>query len=194
MKLIRIFALVAVWLLAANSSMYAQKVANYVGITKCRACHMSAAKGAQYKIWQEGPHARAIETLGTDAAKETAKKAGVEGDPQQAGECLICHQTAYGVSEDFIDKGFKMGNGVECESCHGPGSLYRVASVMNAKKYAADPEGILAQWIELGLVVPTEKNCVTCHNENSPTYKEFNFEEFFAKIQHTNPMNPLNSK
>ncbi len=191
MKLIKIVSLIMLMVIVAANTLFAQKTAQYTGVAKCRACHMSAAKGAQFKIWQEGPHARAFETLGTDAAKAAASKAGIEGNPQEAGECLVCHQTAYGVSEDLLAKGYKTATGVECESCHGPGSLYRVASVMNAKKYAADPEGMLAQWKELGLVIPTEENCVVCHNEKSPSFKGFDFDESFAKIQHPNPKKSL---
>ncbi len=191
MKFIKTVSLTMLVVIVAANALFAQKTAQYAGVLRCRACHMSAAKGAQFKIWQESLHAQAFETLGTDAAKAVAVKAGIEGNPQEAGECLVCHQTAYGVSEDLLAKGYKTGNGIECESCHGPGSLYRAASVMNAKKYAADPEGMLAQWKELGLVIPTEENCVVCHNEKSPTFKGFDFDEYFAQIQHPNPKNPL---
>jgi hypothetical protein len=32
-----------------------------------------------------------------------------------------------------------------------------------------------------------EKLCKTCHNEESPTFKEFNFAEMWAKIAHPVP-------
>ena len=34
---------------------------------------------------------------------------------------------------------------------------------------------------------PTEKVCVECHNEKSPTFKPFCFKERRAKISHMNP-------
>ena len=40
-----------------------EKKPQYVGVAKCRPCHMLPAKGNQYKVWQEGPHSKAIETL-----------------------------------------------------------------------------------------------------------------------------------
>ncbi|MFC1557439.1 multiheme c-type cytochrome, partial [candidate division KSB1 bacterium] len=142
---------------------------------------------AQFTVWQEGPHAKAFEMLGTPAAKEAAEKAGV-GDPQKAGECLQCHTTAYGVDASMLATGFEPAKeGIGCETCHGPGSLYRKASVMNAKKYQEDPEGTLAQWKELGLIEPDGNLCITCHNEKNPFHKPFNFEEFSAKIAHPNP-------
>jgi nitrate/TMAO reductase-like tetraheme cytochrome c subunit len=35
-----------------------------------------------------------------------------------------------------------------------------------------------------------EKQCRSCHNEKSPTSKEFNFQERWAKIRHSVPKNP----
>ena len=32
-----------------------------------------------------------------------------------------------------------------------------------------------------------EKLCKTCHNEKSPTYKEFKFKDMWAKIAHMRP-------
>ena len=42
------------------------------------------------------------------------------------------------------------------------------------------PEAI----VSVGLLEPNEKICVQCHNEESPTYKVFNFSEKSAKITH----------
>jgi len=154
---------------------------------------MNNSKGNQYDVWQESKHAKAIETLGTPEAIALAAEKGID-DPQKSDECLQCHLTGHGVDADLLDKGFKSGLGVECESCHGPGSLYRVASVMNASKFKADPQGTLDTFIANGLIIPDEKTCIKCHNENSPTFKGFDFEEFFAKIAHPNPRNPLKKK
>ena len=32
-----------------------------------------------------------------------------------------------------------------------------------------------------------ENQCKTCHNDESPTFKEFNFKEMWAKIAHPVP-------
>ncbi len=39
----------------------------------------------------------------------------------------------------------------------------------------------------LGLVKPTEKECIKCHNSESPSYKEFKFAEAWKKIEHNMP-------
>ena len=70
-----------------------------------------------------------------------------------------------------------MAEGVSCESCHGAGSAYKTATIMKDK----------AKAIAAGLIIPDEKLCRKCHNPESPTYKEFNFKTFSAKIAHPNP-------
>ena len=188
MKTAKILFVITVALMFVSAELLAQDTPKYVGVAKCKACHMSASKGNQYKVWQNGMHAKAIETLGSPAAKAIAEKRGI-GDPQKSDEGLQCHQTGQGGDENLIDKGFKTGLGVECESCHGPGSLYRVAKVMSASKFKADPEGARALFIEKGLTMPDEKTCVKCHNDKSPNFKGFDYKEYAAKIAHPNPRN-----
>ena len=38
-----------------------------------------------------------------------------------------------------------------------------------------------------GLIIRDENICEECHNEESPHFKGFNFDEYFAKIAHENP-------
>jgi hypothetical protein len=39
--------------------------------------------------------------------------------------------------------------------------------------------------VAAGLVEQSEKVCVACHNEKSPTFVGFKYEEFLKKIDHT---------
>jgi hypothetical protein len=39
----------------------------------------------------------------------------------------------------------------------------------------------------VGLLAVTEESCTGCHNEKSPGFKGFNFEEMSAKIAHPYP-------
>ena len=152
----------------------------YVGATRCRTCHRNEEQGEQFVKWEEGPHAGAYASLASDKAKEVASAAGVD-NPQEAGECLICHITAYGVDAALLDSRYDIAEGVTCESCHGPGSEYRKKSTM---------EGIMRGEIDkasVGLIEPTEEVCVACHNEDSPTFQGFNFEEKVQEISHPIP-------
>ena len=152
----------------------------YVGVKKCKICHNSPKKGAQFKKWQASPHAKAYEVLASPEAKAIAKKKGI-ADPQKAPECLKCHVTGYGKDKSMFAASFDMKEGVGCEACHGPGSKYKSMKVMK-DTYAGKvkPETV-------GLVMPTEKTCKTCHNPESPTYKKFDFKTFYAKIAHEIP-------
>ena len=155
--------------------------AQYIGADKCKMCHMSKSRGQQYPIWKESKHSKAYETLASEQSKAIAEKAGVSGDPQKAEECLVCHVTAYGEPKSKFAASFSMEEGVGCETCHGPGSEYKSMKVM--KDLAAgkiDPATVAFK-------AGNKETCLGCHNEKSPTFKGFNFEEDYAKIKHPTP-------
>jgi hypothetical protein len=134
----------------------------YVGSAKCKMCHNKPEKGDQFNKWAASPHAKAMEKLkGPDATN---------------AKCLKCHSTAAGVDTKLID-GIKVEEGVSCESCHGPGSAYKSPSIMKSRDLS----------VKNGLILPDEKVCKKCHNEESPNYKGFNFAEYSAKIAHADP-------
>ncbi len=154
--------------------------ATYVGADKCKVCHLSKKKGAQYKVWQGSKHAKAFVTLATPEAREAGKKVGV-ADPQKSEKCLKCHTPSLDVDPALISSTFKVDQGVQCESCHGPGSDHVVnMKAMLKTKDKSTPMAI--DKIEL-----EEKSCVKCHNSESPNYKPFVFDEFWTKIAHSKP-------
>lgn len=135
----------------------------YIGSNKCKMCHNKPEKGAQYTNWAESKHAKAMELLNAEEAKNP--------------KCIKCHSTVGHVNPDLVAT-LKIEESVSCESCHGPGSKYFTSSVMK------DHEKAMAN----GLIMPTEKVCVQCHNSESPSFKGFNFDEYVKKITHPNPM------
>ena len=151
--------------------------AKYVGARACAlACHKSVKQGNQLGLWEGSKHAKAYETLGTPEAKAVAKKKGID-DPQKSEKCLKCHVTAPGVSAELAGLKFSNAEGVGCERCHGAGSLYKKLTIMKDRKAA----------IAKGLKIPDEKTCLGCHNQESPFYKPFKFEEQWKKIAHPKP-------
>jgi hypothetical protein len=148
----------------------------YIGAGKCKMCHNSAAKGAQYTKWTEAQHSKAFATLGNDQAKEIASAKGI-ADAQKDDGCLSCHVTGHGAPAAQLTQKYSAEEGVSCESCHGPGDDYWKMNVMKDQ----------AKSIEAGLVIPDESTCVTCHNDKSPTFKGFDFAAMNAKIAHPNP-------
>ena len=148
----------------------------YVGVKGCGICHKSEKSGNQLGIWQKSKHAEAYTTLTTPAANDIAKAKGITTPAAQSPACLKCHAIAGDAKADVKD-------GVQCESCHGPGADYKSLTVMKdqAKSVAA---GLRLYKDKAAM----EKQCRTCHNEMSPTtFKAFNFDERWAKIQHPVP-------
>lgn len=160
--------------LFACSALMAQNF-KYIGAAKCKMCHQKPEKGEQYKKWLEGPHANAMKTLSSDQSKEIATAKGI-ADPTTDAACVKCHSTVGHIDASLI-AGITAEEGVSCESCHGPGSKYKSASVMKDREFA----------MENGLILPEEAVCKSCHNEESPTYKPFNYAEMAAKIAHDDP-------
>lgn len=133
------------WVSSENQSRFAGKSApnpakgeaSYVGQEACAECHESAAK-----FWQGTRHAGAYETL---------QKANKEFDLT----CVNCHVT--GFREPGGSEVVELNSlaDVQCEQCHGPGSLHA--------------EDLSAESIKLD---PTQSTCASCHTpEHSDTFE-----------------------
>jgi hypothetical protein len=176
------------WLVAALGLLLIAGTAEaqefkYVGVKKCKTCHKKELIGNQIAEWKKGKHSKAFETLKSDEAVEIGKKKGLAGPPHEAEDCLKCHVTAYGMEPAaFKKKPLIAKNGIQCESCHGPGSGYR------KKKIMSDHDKAVAK----GMWEPSkdEKICTTCHNDESPTWdaaKGFDFEARKEEFLHHIP-------
>ncbi len=157
--------------------------ATYMGSRACRACHMTAAQGEMYKIWENSKHAKAYETLATDEAKTIAAGLNI-ANPQEDATCLKCHSTTGDVPSSRVHARFSVSEGVGCESCHGAGQYYRTKQVMC---------GILTCTIEgasVGLIEPNADVCATCHTgavpEGHPA-QDFDYESAVQEIAHPLP-------
>jgi hypothetical protein len=171
-----------VLLLMLTFSLTTQADNKYVGAKKCMACHKSEKLGGlAYTVWEKSKHARAYKTLLSDEAKKVAKEKGLKTAPHESPECLKCHVTGGGIAKN-VDASFKKEEGVTCEACHNAASGYLL---IHSKKTEADK----AKAKEAGLVklAKDEKSCTPCHNSESPSFKGFNFEEMWAKIEHKKP-------
>lgn len=150
---------------------------SYIGVAKCGMCHKAEAKGNQLGHWEKSAHAKAFATLAGEKALAIAKEKGLKTAPQETDGCLKCHVTGHGKPAELFAESFDKTMGVQCEACHGPGGDYKSIKVMKDREAA----------VAAGLIMPTEAVCVTCHNEESPSFKEFDFKTAFAKIAHPNP-------
>ncbi len=116
----------------------------YVGATKCKICHLEI-----FNSWADTPHRKALSSLQGEEA----------GDPR----CLECHTTGFGTGGYAADAGIVDLAGVQCEACHGAGSLYSLSSIMIKPDLCN----------QAGLVAPDSLTCMRCHNARSPTFKGF---------------------
>lgn len=182
-------ALAIAWSLGFAGSAMAQDKASFEGSGKCKMCHSKKDTGEQYPKWQAQKHAKAIEALSSDKAKEVATKKGLSKPANESPECLKCHATAAEAGAEKLVK----TEGVQCESCHGPASLH----IADGKKFmmAKDASVNMGAHILKG----DAKTCAKCHNDQSPTWDPnrytaadgkksgFDYEQAMKKIEHSNP-------
>ena len=170
LKKLLIYTTLALMLFGLPFIAYTQEV--YVGAKKCKMCHIKI-----HKKWQTVGHSKAFESLKPGVKPEVKKKAGL--DPQKDytadAACVECHTTGNDVTRP----------GIQCEACHAPGKGFTKPTIMNKKKWKANPDVQRKLALEAGLVIaPDEAFCRTCHNEKSPTFKAFDFHERYEEIKH----------
>jgi hypothetical protein len=130
--------------------------ATYVGVDACFECHAETKP-----FWQTTRHAIAWETL-----EKVNKTFDVE--------CVSCHVTGYGRPGGSLVGQVSGREDVQCEACHGPGSLH-----------AADGD------ITTIVRDPPEATCVVCHNSHhSPSFAYGPFREKLRVPGHGRPVTP----
>lgn len=163
---------------------------HYVGEKSCKMCHFK-----QHRSWSKSHMADAFKTLMPGQKAEIKEKSGLDPnkDYTQDAACLPCHTTGYGQpggypaldpAKPWNEEQTKLASerqGVQCESCHGPNSLtLPVFKEIKDQKRPYTSEELA----KLGLVLPHKENCITCHNENSPTRAKdakFDYEAMLKK-------------
>jgi hypothetical protein len=114
--------------------------ATYVGTEACADCHEEAVT-----FWKASRHAGAWKTL-------------VDADKQFDYECIACHTTGWGRPTGATMAANEGLRDVQCETCHGPGSLHVDAEEPDAKR-------------TIVLAPPTDLCATECHTvEHSDTF------------------------
>ncbi len=115
--------LAAVSILTLPAAASAQ--ANYVGVDVCKGCHM-----AEYKAWGETAHA-------LDFSKRMRQGKETNLYTLAKGGCLPCHTVGYGEKSGYDPKRAyteqKHLLRIQCENCHGRGSLHVAAKPEDKK-------------------------------------------------------------
>lgn len=144
----------------------------YIGSAACKKCHLK-----QWKSWKETKMAHAFDLLKPGADADNKQKFSLDPNEDYSKEerCVKCHTTGYGKPGGYPQVDQIAGNddntklasdreGIQCEDCHGPGSLYNAYMTQHEKDY--DP----AQGKALGLTLPDPdgKSCLACHHGGTP--------------------------
>jgi hypothetical protein len=141
---------------------------HYLGVQACRECHIDP-----FRAWEKSGHARAMDRLPRDRKKD--------------GRCLGCHATGYGEPAS----GGNVFENVQCEACHGPGSLYKSPRIMSKGKYRENLEAQRRLAQEAGLTPITEEVCLRCHGKERPeahvSGKPFDYRDALTKVRHPAP-------
>ncbi len=161
---------------AAGAEKDEEHQVRYVGVENCKICHMP-----HYDSWLGTKMSKSFELLKSGVRAEAKVEAGLkpEKDYTHDKECLQCHVTGFGEPGGFvsIEETPEMAN-VECEMCHGPGSIYVDMMMEKLGTYTLDDYKEQG-----GLTMPSAEDNVCgdkCHNPNSPFVSSgfvFDFED-----------------
>lgn len=146
---------------------------NYVGLNKCKICHKSEKRGKQFQIWEESKHSQSFLALTSEKTQEKARELGLK-NPTENEKCLKCHAPLFEKAPEFKEEG------VNCETCHGPGSVYKKLSIMKNRE-----ESVKNGLKIYSTTAALKTLCLTCH-ENAHN-KSFDFESSWSKIKHPVP-------
>jgi len=139
----------------------------YLGPGSCaaNACHGGVAPRSiskvlqnEYSTWvTKDRHTQAYNVLLDPVAQRMGRILNI-GAPEKSPKCLVCHALA--VAPEQRGREFEVAEGVSCESCHGPSSLWlgahAEASWPHAKSVA------LGMYDNKDLSKRSEK-CLSCH-------------------------------
>ena len=161
----------ALFLLAALSATASAQEARtsfkYIGAGSCSAtaCHggvqpktITSVQQNEYSIWVvQDSHAKAFRSLQNQVSLRMGKILGI-GKPESAPKCLACHALSVPAAQKGRD--FDIGDGVSCESCHGPASGW--LGPHTTKDFPRARSVALGMYDTSDLVRRSEK-CLTCH-------------------------------
>jgi len=145
----------------------------YVGSQVCRECHAGGGPNNEYMRWISSRHAAAYWRLATDWAVLLASSRDAYQDitkPIEEGRCLFCHTTAAQDADALLATTYRIAEGVGCEACHGPGSLYLYQHAVGGRE----------AFLDAGGVVPEPGDCRRCHRNA----ERFDFEKWWPKVDH----------
>jgi hypothetical protein len=141
------------------------KKANFEGYKKCGGCHKS-----QKESWLETSHKDAFKSLKPNVDAKAKKKAKLDPakDYTKDKKCVGCHVTGFAKKGGYR-KGLPKAKAkylatVGCESCHGPGSIYRKSHRKASNKFKkTKKKSPRKPLVKEGQIFDYEEACNRCH-------------------------------
>lgn len=146
----------------------------YVGAATCGTCHTGA-----FTSWAGSDHSRAALVFGRAMGKEMMRQASARN---LRFSCRGCHAPPDTTAPALFREGFRREDGVQCETCHGPGSLHVQRRI----------DGSTIATVQSTLPARADTTfCLTCHRAGKPLHDSrimrtppFNMSTFWRRIQH----------
>jgi hypothetical protein len=136
--------------------------ATFVGAESCRDCHRKV-----YEHWESTKHAHGYEPLISDPRDSGRNR-------EHDAACVSCHTVGFEFVGGFVtaDKTPEL-KGVQCESCHGPGSAHvddskDAAALLGMKRTAED--------------FRRNNRCIVCHDEDNDPH--FDWDKYWPQVIH----------
>lgn len=140
----------------------------FVGKAVCGECHRHDTSGSHAarpcSLEPIPAHAQAPKLLERKMARSIAALSGIAERPRDSRICLDCHATAADEGPRWTKKTFHQEDGVQCEACHGPGSLH-------AAYHQAPHASLEAVPHDVRMYVGSREDCVRCHIDR-PSHRE----------------------
>lgn len=135
----------------------------YVGRAVCLECHDAGHDSGACTLRAIPEHDRSFAALSKRQAVDIATISGVLGSPAESRICLDCHATAADEGRRWTTESFRVEDGVQCEACHGAGSLH--VDLFRTPEHPSPTK--LPELIEPG----DRWRCAACHVE-MPSHRE----------------------
>ncbi|MGD2109313.1 MAG: beta-propeller fold lactonase family protein [Phycisphaerae bacterium] len=151
------FLLPTLW--SASVCARDDKLPRFVGRRVCLECHDGKHEAPRCSQKPEEAHTRSYEALSTPPAEHIALVSGVPEEPVESRICLGCHATGADVGPRWWAPTFDATAGVQCEACHGAGSLHVTARRENQKDYTIGGVRTICR--------SSEAECKHCHKDRA---------------------------
>ncbi|MCB9853087.1 MAG: beta-propeller fold lactonase family protein [Phycisphaerales bacterium] len=133
----------------------ADEFPTYVGRVTCVHCHGSKLDIPTCSQETVAVHDQSYSALTTPEAASIAYLCGVVEPPNESLTCLGCHAASADVGPRWTSESFDIACGVQCEACHGAGSLHVAGRV--ARNQNSTPA------VDLNIRRSDISDCAACH-------------------------------